>query len=99
MRSRRKFTPEFKKEATDLVLKQGLKQTQVAKDLGIGLSTLSKWLMACQGEDSDPNAISENEKEELKRLRKENRVLRMERDLLKKTTVYFAKTTPDGVNS
>lgn len=99
MRGRRKFTAEFKKEATDLVLEQGLNQTQVAKDLGIGLSTLSKWLRTRKEEGSDPNALSENEKEELRRLRKENRVLRMERDLLKKTTVYFAKTTLDGVNS
>jgi transposase len=99
MREKRKFTPEFRKEATNLVLEQGLSTKQAAVDLNIGMSTLSKWLTARRDEANDPNALSENEKDELKRLRKENRILRMERDLLKKTTVYFAKTTQDGVIS
>lgn len=99
MITRRRFTREFKQEAVDLVLKQQMTVKQAADDLGIGKSSLDKWIRDFQKRARDPNALSESELDELKRLRKENRILKMERDLLKKTTVYFAKTTEGGVNS
>lgn len=86
----RKFTDEFKAEAVRLVKEQGLSVSQVAKDLGLGLSTVSKWLTAAN-QLPGVESLSESEKEELKRLRKENHTLRMERDLLKKATAFFSK--------
>lgn len=99
MRTRRKFNSEFKKEAIDLVVIHKIGLAKAASDLGIGLSTLDKWVRDFKTRASDPNALSEPELEELKRLRKEIRILKMERDLLKKTAVYFAKSTESDVNS
>lgn len=100
MLTRHKFTKEFKKEAVELVLSQSLRVKEAASELGIGYSTLDRWVRDYKKRKSDPNALqSENELAELERLRKENRVLKMERDLLKKTMVYFAKATQPDVIS
>lgn len=96
---KRKFSSEFKEEAVALVVKQGLAVKQAAADLGIGESTLAKWLRRYNDRQKDPNILSESELAELKRLRKENRLLKMERDLLKKTAVYFAKENGGDTNS
>lgn len=96
---RKRFTPEFKEEAVSLVIKQGLTVKQAAADLGIGKSSLDKWLQRYRERQRDPNILSEGELAELKRLRKENRLLKMERDLLKKTAVYFAKGNDGDTNS
>lgn len=99
MVTRRKFTKEFRQEAVDLVMKEQMTVAQAALDLGVGKSTLDRWVHVAQTRLADPNRVTETELEELKRLRKENRILKMERDLLKKTTVYFAKGTEGGTNS
>lgn len=96
---KRKFSTEFKAEAVKLVLEQGLAPAQAARDLGIGASTLDKWLKDARGR-VQPQAITESEKEELKRLRKEVHYLKMERDILKKATAYFSRTSlPDASGS
>ena len=95
---RRKFSSEFKEEAVSLVVKQGLTVKQAATDLGIGSSTLDNWLRRYRERQKDPNVLSESELAELKRLRKENRLLRIERDLLKKTAVYFVKGSDGDTN-
>lgn len=89
---RRRFTEEFKQEAVKLVLNQGLSKAQVAQDLGIGESTLAKWVSQHRGKNQ-PDELVETEREELKRLRKEVNTLRMEREVLKKATAFFAKHT------
>lgn len=86
----KKFSAEYKAEAVKLVLEQGVSKTQVCQDLGLGKSTLEKWVSEFK-KNSAGAGISETDKEELKRLRKENHVLRMERDILKKATAFFAK--------
>lgn len=86
-----KFTEEFKIEAIKLVKEQGLSTAQVASDLGVGKSTLDKWVRYNKAPNGSAETISESEKEELKRLRKENHTLRMERDILKKATAFFSK--------
>jgi transposase len=91
--NRRKFTAEYKQEAVRLVLEQGLSVAQAALDLGIGKSTLENWVRK-QQQNQPGEPITESEKDELKRLRKEVHTLRMERDILKKATAYFAKNTP-----
>jgi transposase len=96
---KRKFSAEFKAEAVKLVLEQGLAPALAARDLGIGSSTMCQWLKNARG-TAQPQAITENEKEELKRLRKEVHYLRMERDILKKATAYFSRASlPDASGS
>lgn len=87
--TRRTNTDEFRSEAVKLALTSGLSRSQVAEDLGIGHSTLGKWITAHKHADlmSGPH---DDVQKELRRLRKENRILREERDLLKKATVFFA---------
>ena len=83
-------TPEFRREAVRLALTSGRTRREVAADLGIGLSTLTWWL----GQDrdvSEPNEAPVDLHAELKRLRRENSVLKQERDILKKAAAFFAK--------
>ena len=90
---RKKYDSEYKAEAVKLVLKHGVSKSQVCQDLGLGKSTLEKWVSEFKRNSAGVSvtAVTESEKEELKRLRKENNVLRMERDILKKATAFFAK--------
>jgi transposase len=77
---------EFKRDVVRIAQTSGLKRRQVASDLGVGLSTLNKWVKMVSDEtgppDPDQNLLRENE-----RLRRENRILKEERDILKKATV------------
>jgi transposase len=88
--SRRKFTEDFKREAVRLTRTSDLTISQVADDLGIGLSTLTRWRQKHIEADLLSGPHDDTEKE-LSRLRKENRLLREERDLLKHAAVFFAK--------
>ena len=92
-RVRRSFTDEFKAESVRLVLKEGQSVTQVARDLDLTPSALGKWVEQARadGGKSNRGTLMTDEKEELARLRKENRVLRVERDILKKAAAFFAK--------
>ena len=85
----RKISLEVKEHAIKLVEEHGVKITQVVKELGVGRSTLDKWLMEYR--TSASNGLTIDEKSELKRLRAEVRTLRQDKELLKKATVYFAK--------
>ena len=89
-KKRRKFSDEFKIEAVKLVTEQGLSITEAARDLGISAAVLGRWKKTYeQGLLGD--TAKRREADELKALRKENKRLRMERDILKKATAYFAK--------
>jgi transposase len=85
----KKISAEVKAEAVRLVEEHGVKIGQVCKELDIGRSTLDKWLKEYRSTAS--NGLSVDEKAELRRLRAENRELKLEKELLKKATVYFAK--------
>lgn len=89
---RKRYTEEFKREAVRLVEESGRTQQEIAGDLGIGKSTLGKWLGHYREEDllAGPH---EDVGKELARLRRENELLRQERDLLKKAAAFFAKET------
>ena len=91
-RTRRSFTEEFKREAVRLAQTSGRTISQVAEDIGIGLSTLTRWKRKYQEADLLSGPQDDVEKE-LARLRKENKLLREERDLLKNAAVFFAKET------
>lgn len=89
-----KFTKEFKVEAVKLVTEQRYTQAEAARRLGIEAKNLSRWVKEeTQGETSakGKNHFMRNEQEELQYLRKEVKRLRMERDILKKATAFFAK--------
>ena len=88
-----KHTEDFKQEAVRIALTSGLSRRQVASDLGVGLSTLSKWVSVYRPTDlvAAPQADLARENE---RLRLENRILKEERDILKKATQFFASQKP-----
>ena len=80
---------EFKREAVRLALTSGLPRKQISTDFGMGFSTLNKWVQRSRDEDLLEGPQVDQEKE-LSRLRKENRILREERKILKKAAVFFA---------
>ena len=86
----RHFSDAFKQEAVELALSNGLSRVQTASDLGVGLSTLTKWISHYREADLLSGPHDDKDKE-LARLRKENQILRMERDILKKATAFFAR--------
>ena len=88
-----RFTKEFRDEAVRLALTSGRNRREVAQDLGIGLSTLRHWLDRRREREIDdpPEERQEDMAVELKRLRRENEILRQEREILKKATAFFAK--------
>ena len=85
----RKFSEEYKSDAVKMVIENGIKTSQASKDLGIGQSTLDKWVKIFRSKTQSP-AASVDAREEIRRLKAENLKLRLERDLLKKATLFFA---------
>lgn len=75
-------TPEFRREAVRLALSSGRTRREIAEDLGIGLSTLTRWLRE-ERDASEPSEAPVDVHAELNRLRRENAVLKQERDILK----------------
>ena|SRR5271165_3328482 len=92
-RQRRRFTDEFKAGAVRLVLAEGKSVTGVARDLDLTASSLSRWVEQARADrgTSTRGTLTSEEKEELARLRKEVRELRLEREILKKAAAFFAK--------
>jgi transposase len=91
-RQRRSFTDEFKAGAIRLVLDEGKTIAQVARDLDLTASALGSWVEQARADRSKGRTgLTTEERVELAKLRKENRELRQERDLLKKATAFFAK--------
>ncbi len=90
---RTRHSEEFKREAVKLALSSNLPRQAVADDLGIGKSTLGKWITEHRQKQHDveePPVVSDDVHQELSRLRRENKILREERELLKKATAFFA---------
>lgn len=89
MNQKRRFTPEFKKEAVALVTEQNYTVAKAAASLGINDKTLHTWVTLARNQSD--GVLSDDERAELKRLRKEIRELRLEREILKKASAFFAK--------
>ena len=89
----RRFGKEFKAEAVRLVEVSGRTQREIAMDLGVSLSTLRRWLDNRRGHEIEapPPERQEDLAAELKRLRRENEILRQEREILKRAATFFAK--------
>jgi len=92
-RVRRSFTDEFKAGAVRLVIDEGKSVGQVARELDLTESALRQWAERARADrgTGKPGALTSAEREELSRLRKENRILAEEREILKKAAAFFAK--------
>jgi transposase len=94
-KEQRTFTREFKQEAVQLVRSSNKSQAQIARDLGIADSTLHHWCQhfAEQGEQAFPGSGHQTPQEaEIRHLKRENDLLRQERDILKKAIGIFSRT-------
>ena len=85
----KRYSQEFKDEAVKLVLENGTAVRQAARELGISEFTLRDWIKKAQPNNNKPRELTKDE--EIRRLQAENRRLRMEREILKKATAFFAK--------
>lgn len=92
-RRRRNYTDEFKDEAVKLVTDQGYSVAEAARNLGVNANLLGRWKKeADQSENGTASSGSMAAMQaELKHLKKENKQLKMEREILKKATAFFAK--------
>jgi transposase len=93
--TRRRFTQEYKDQAVSLVLDSARPIAEVARSIGVHEMALGKCVKKAKDAGRVPDKdLSESEREELERLRKENSTLRMERDIAKKVAAWFAKEQP-----
>ena len=92
-RKRRAFTDEFKQETVRLVREGGKSIPQVARDLDLTESSLRNWVQQANIDEGRGirGELTTSEREELQRLRRENKRLQMEREILKKAAAFFAK--------
>jgi transposase len=89
-KTRRKYTAEFKAEAVKLVTDEGYSISQAARNLDINANMLARWKQQLTGE-SAKSQLPVDEQEELKQLREEVRQLKLEKEILKKATAFFAR--------
>jgi transposase len=89
-RHRRKFSDEFKAETVKLIRTSGRTVGSVARELSIGETAVRRWVNQAEALGS-ADLLSPNERAELQCLRKENQELRMEKEILRKATAFFAK--------
>lgn len=90
---RRKFSPQFKAEAVQLVIETGKPIAEVARDLGVNDGTLGNWVKAWRDAHPEPVLeLSPVERARMKELEEENRRLRLENEFLKKAAAFFART-------
>jgi transposase len=92
-RKRRSFSPEYKAEVVQYILDSGKTVGQVCREMDLTETAVRRWVEQARidRDDSPDGPITTSEREELRRLRRENKQLRMEREILKKATAFFAK--------
>src|SRR4051812_13291512 len=88
-------TPVHKAEAVELVQSSGRSISQIAKDLGVSGTSLRNWVKQAQIDQGERQGLTTEERQELRKLRKENKVLRQEREILRKAAAFFARE--DGI--
>ncbi len=87
----RAHPPEFRRRAVELARERAKPIAEIASDLGISASCLRKWLSQAEIDDGHREGLTTEERAELVQLRRENRVLKMEREILKKAAAFFAQ--------
>lgn len=87
------YPSEFKAEAVRLYRNSGRSLKEIAGDLGVSTNSLRVWVRREETDEPQPGKLGEHDIEELKRLRREVRILREEREILRKATAFFAKET------
>jgi transposase len=99
---RQVYTSEFRRQAVELVIREGLGITEASRRLSLSPKTLTNWVRRAKGggaaevADAAPRREVTEAEAELSRLRRENAELRMERDILKKSAAYFASESLRG---
>lgn len=96
MTTRKNYSREFKLDAVSLVLEQGYTRAEAARSLEIRPNMLTRWIKEHESDDGQAfrgNGKLSPEQAEIRQLKEENRRLKMEKDILKKATVFFAKET------
>jgi transposase len=92
-KTRRQFSKQFKAETVALIRSSGKSVPQVCRDLDLAESVVRRWIAQAEIDGGRREGLITAEREELSKLRKEVRVLREERDILKKAAAYFARET------
>jgi transposase len=85
------YSKEFKREAVQLLISGGRSVAQLARELGVSPQSLRNWASQRDVDEGRAEGLSSDEREELRRLRRESRVLAEERDILRKAAAFFAK--------
>ena len=96
MVARKKYSKEFKLDAVSLVLEQDYSRTEAARNLGINANMLGRWVKESQSDDGQAfrgNGKLAPDQEVIRTLKAQVKKLQMERDILKKATVFFAAET------
>lgn len=90
------YPAAFRAEAVRLYRESGRSLNAISKDLGVSLESLRSWVNQAKVDSGEKAGLTTEERAELGRLRRENRTLRMERDLLKKAAAFFARESETG---
>src|SRR5436189_2594712 len=88
---KRPYPPEFRREAVELYRRSGQPLAEIARDLGVATESLRTWVRQAGIDAGQRHGVTSEEREELRRLRRENRVLRKEREVLRKAAALSAR--------
>ena len=92
-KTRPPYPAEFREEAVRPALTSGKRTSEIAADLGVSYESLRKWIKQHQVDGGNAPGLTTSEREELRKLRRENRILKEEREILRKAAAYFARET------